>query len=305
MKRRSTLPVLCLSAMASLLPGCPPAPPPVNVVLGEISYIVLEPEVTCEELRREYDVEYLPLAQTPADVGLPFEEQRIPASTGHTVRTWYMPARLDRGTIVISSGNAGPASCYLFAARLLHDNGWSVAMYDYQGFGESSGEPSIDALKPDLEAVLRMALQRSGRARVTLMGISLGSVPTIAVAVQQPGRVNAVVLDSPVAMEAQARRFAFALGDTDAILAGIDPALITEKTIRDLHTPLLVFAHGRDFVTPERTVDALYAAAPGPKQLVTFPQLGHVLGQFFDTDEYVSNLDRFLWAVWEHERPGE
>ncbi len=51
-----------------LASGCAPADPPSKQeVLERLSGVMLDPEATCEELKRRFGVEYLPTAETPAD----------------------------------------------------------------------------------------------------------------------------------------------------------------------------------------------------------------------------------------------
>lgn len=273
---------------------------PWEVVSG-LSDIVLEPEGSCEELRRAFGLEgILPLADNPGQIGLDYEEHWLPTVDGEVLRTWYMPTKLDRGLVIVSSGAVGPMTCQLYTARLLARNGWSVVLYEYEGFGESSGQPDLETLGPNLETVVDWALGYTDREQATLMGISLGSIPSVTVAVERPGVANGVILDSPVAFGTEIERFGFIVGgQTGAVIGQLSPGLVTDTMIRWLDAPLLVFLHERDTVTTPASVEMLYELAPtSDKLLVRFPDLGHVRGQFFDTDLYTFSLESFLSRVW-------
>lgn len=264
-----------------------------------LSKIILEPRTTCEALRDDFGLNDWPVIHSPVEAGLSVEELWLPVGTSDLVRVWYLPAQPDRGTVVLSMGSAGEMACYLFLARLLIDSGWSVVMYEYRGFGLSTGEPSLMNLADDLERVVQWTRERSGREEVSLMGVSLGTIPSVAVAVRRPDWVNGVVLDSPVALGEQLERFWWLLDNpVNALITLLDPELVSESIVHRLKDPLLVFAYDRDLLTTPRTVQALFDRAPEPKQLVSFPGLTHAAGAYFDTAEYVAHLDAFLVSVW-------
>ncbi|MFH1746927.1 MAG: alpha/beta fold hydrolase [Planctomycetota bacterium] len=268
-------------------------------VISGLSDLILRPQDSCEKMRERFGLTYMPLAETPTDIGMDYEEHWIPVTEDVSLRVWYIPANLDRGTILYSCGNTGEMACYLYSALLLTDNGWSVVIYDYQGHGGSDGQPSLSTLSDDLEAVLEWTRAWTAREQVTLMGMSLGSIPSIAVAVGHPDAVNGVILDSPVALGAQVNRFSFAIGgQTEWLIDQLDPQLLSDTLIGWMQQPLLVFMHDSDTLTTPGTVQLLYDRAAGPKQIVHFPELGHARGQFVDTDEYIYHLEHFLNDIW-------
>lgn len=288
-----------LAAWAGLISGCIPPPlPPANEILAGLSYAIFQPETSCEELRDDFGLAGLPVANDPGEVGIDFEQVRLPMPDGESLRVWYMPAEDPRGLVIVSPGNTGSMACYLFTVRLLHNAGYSAVLYDYEGFGGSSGVPAIDTTRDNLAAVLDWALAYSGAEHVTLFGMSLGSIPSVAVAIEQPDVVNGLVLDSPVALGTEIERFRRLIrGRSDeviGVLRQVAPWLLLEDTIEQLDQPLLVYLHGQDLVTPPETVELLYDLAPGPKQLVRFDDLGHAGGQFLRTTEYTYYLETFL-----------
>jgi len=281
--------------------GCaPPALPPAAEILAGLNAVILDPGRSCEEMRSHFGLENLPLANNPADLGIAYEEFELSTPAGEVLRTWYVPAPRERGVIVVSNGSTGAMQCYLHGVWLLTQMGWTVVTYDYTGFGGSSGVASLDTLIPDLETVVAWALVHTGQSQVTLLGVSLGTMPSVAVAVRYPERVNAVVLDSPVALGDEIERYGGLLRlPVVEIIRAVDPALISENTIAALDQPLLMFVHGRDRVTPPGPARKIYERAPGPKELVEFPGLSHGMGQYLATEQYVNGIEPFLARVWE------
>lgn len=299
--KSAELVVICASVL--LHAGCA-QPTPEEIVAG-LSYAVLVPERSCEELRAAFGLEHLPLVDDPTGLGLDYEEALVPNGLGAQLRVWYIPAEGERGVVVISSGSTGTLPCFLYLPSLLHERGWSIVMYEYQGFGHSSGVADLVTLRPDLRAVLRWTVARTGRPQVTLYGQSIGSIPTIALAAERPQTVNAVVLDSPVAMGVELERFGARFAQqTRAVLMDRDPALITEEIVAQVGQPLLVFLHEQDVVTPPKSVELLFDRAAGPKELVRFPGLDHSQGLYRESETYLLHLDAFLGRVWQPAETG-
>ncbi|MEW6249468.1 MAG: alpha/beta fold hydrolase [Planctomycetota bacterium] len=309
------------------LAGCP-QPPPLpepDELHANLSYAVLQPELTCAELRESYGLEGLPVVDTPAEAGMAYTEHWIPGPEGTTLRAWYIPAPAaaaaasglagaalagaasGRGLALISCGNSGSMACYLFTARLLTERGWSAVLYEYEGFGGSTGVPSLNRLRDDLSTVLDWTLAETGLTEVTLVGISLGSIPSVAVAAVRPEAVNGVILDSPIALGAEISRFASLIGGPTRVrevIARLEPWLLSEAVIGLVQQPLLIFSHEDDPVAPPDSTRLLYDRAAGPKELVYFAGLDHAAGQFLRTETYAAHLEAFLTRVWvSHEAP--
>jgi uncharacterized protein len=275
--------------------------PPADRLARLLSFAVLQPEITCTQLRNSLQLEDLPVVETPADLGVTYDSDFVLAPNGNPLHIWYMPVADARGAVIVSSGNTGTMACYQFTAYLLTRAGYSTVMYDYEGFGASDGSPALGTLRDDLEAVLDWTRATTGQDAVSLFGISLGSIPTIAVAVDRPDAVNAVVLDSPVAMVSQIERFSGLVGGrTQQVLAALAPWpwLLTEDVIGGMRQPLLVFVHELDSVTPPSTIAMLLANTTCPKTTVLFTGLGHAAGQFRATAEYTAQLTEFLADAW-------
>lgn len=138
--------------------------------------------------------------------------------------------------------------------------GSSLLLLDYRGYGKSEGKPSERGLYADAAAAYAF-LQSNGYEanQIILHGESLGTAVAVDLAIQQP--CAGVVLEAPLAsvskMAAQ-------------VLPGLGPLLVkgfdTERKIARLHAPLLILHGDRDEVVPFAQGQAVFAAAPEPKQ---------------------------------------
>ncbi|TVU32878.1 hypothetical protein EJB05_24641, partial [Eragrostis curvula] len=160
------------------------------------------------------------------------EARRLRTKRGTEVVAMYVRQRAAKLTLLYSHGNAADlGQMYeLFVELSAHLNvnlmgyartlfrgwlGWDwigmgqIAMrldasdlamlYDYSGYGQSSGKPSEQNTYADIEAVYRCLVETYGASEenIILYGQSVGSGPTLDLASQLP-RLRAVVLHSPI-----------------------------------------------------------------------------------------------------------
>lgn len=82
------------------------------------------------------------IALTPSAIGLEYEDVRFTASDGERIAAWFVPAVNARGTVVMCHGNGGNIGDRLHSIELFHNLGVNVLIFDYRGYGNSSGKPS-------------------------------------------------------------------------------------------------------------------------------------------------------------------
>ena len=87
----------------------------------------------------------------------------------------------DAITLIVSHGNALDAAMFVPFGRRLRDTlGVNIVLYDYSGYGVSTGKPGVRGVYADLEAVVDwcVVVKEFEPARIVLYGQSIGSAPT-------------------------------------------------------------------------------------------------------------------------------
>jgi fermentation-respiration switch protein FrsA (DUF1100 family) len=79
---------------------------------------------------------------TPSQLGLNYEIFSLPTDDGVTVSGWFVHGPSTERVMLFCHGNAGNMSDRLDTLRILVDLGYSVAIFDYRGYGQSSGKPT-------------------------------------------------------------------------------------------------------------------------------------------------------------------
>ena len=230
---------------------------------------------------------------TPESVGLAFEPFAVQARDGETVRGWFVPGIPGRPTVLFCHGNSSNISsrAHLAAVAVWRDLGLSCAVFDYRGFGASSGFPSERGTYLDVEAVWDyLVRQRSIPPReIAVWGRSLGGGPASHLALRQP-RCRILVLESTfISMH----RLVFRLVPLLPAPLALRVRYPVRERVRRLRCPLLVMHSPQDETVPFSHGLAIIRAAPGPKH---FTELrgGHNFGFLESADRYRDAVRRHL-----------
>lgn len=283
--------------LAGLLSGCIPLIPE-DKFLDVASSVAMAPEKTCDVLKVEFGLPTVTTVSYPDEIGLTFSEHRIPISETDTLRAWFLPAQEERGVVVLSYGAVGEMACYLLIANELVARGWSVAMYDYSGFGGSDGKQSLTALNRDGYAAIDWAREFSHHERVVLFGVSLGTIPSTAYAAEYPDRVAAIVIDGPISLAAEVESFSILLGLQPRRYAALfEPPLLIEHNLPRVTAPTLAFLYGQDPSVSATKIPAILSEAQAAVTWHEFTGLDHARGPYHAEHEYFAQLETFLAAV--------
>ncbi|CAE8683672.1 unnamed protein product [Polarella glacialis] len=221
---------------------------------------------------------------------------------------------------------------------LVADGFANVLLVDYRGFGWSDGDASMLSIRRDAEdtfQALTSIFSDCGRqfpaGPVVVMGRSIGALCALHLSVLHIKKVDALVLDSPVAchwpMESIDssvwQALSSALGPAALAAAGrqllLCPCCSTAEAktaqsgresccldpqdlISCLDMPLLMINGTRDIVCPREQAAALFHASPSlSKELLWLPGRGH--NEVMACEEYWTALKRFLARLRNHELP--
>lgn len=212
------------------------------------------------------------IEQTPAQAGLAYRELAFEAEDGERLHGW----RLDRrsapiGHVLLCHGNGGNIGDRVLFAALLTAAGFDVVLFDYRGYGRSSGRPSEQGTYRDARAALACLLAQPGveASRMLLLGESLGGAVAVDLALAHPP-AGLVLVSAFTNIRAMARlHYPFIPA---ALVPDAYPSL---RRIGDLRAPLLVLHAEGDEVVPLSHARDLFEAAPEPKRIRTLPGVGH------------------------------
>ncbi len=263
-----------------------------------------------------------PVGPVPAE--LPGAEAvEIPSASGSVLRGWWdAGSRPSGGAVVLMHGIRADRLVLVQRARVLHDHGFSVLLFDLQAHGESPGRRitfgKLEAL--DAAAAVGFVRQRVPGARVGAIGLSLGGAG--APLGPKPLDVDALVLESvfPDIGAALANRLRAGLGPLAGAL--LTPLLVPAfklllppilgaraselrpiDRIGGVVAPLLIASGTADRLTTMAETEALFERAPEPKRLWAVDGAAHADLERFSPDRYWETILPFLCVHLRTSRP--
>jgi fermentation-respiration switch protein FrsA (DUF1100 family) len=211
---------------------------------------------------------------TPKDAGLPFEDVSLEVEKGVTVHGWFIKARAEPSvaTVLFSHGNAGNIAYRLDRVAFLRSIGADFFLYDYRGFGKSTGEPDEEGTYRDGRAAYDYLVntRKIDPGRIVLMGESLGCAITIQLAMER--KAAGVVLEAPFA---SIRHMAAAVYPFLPVGPFVRTRYDNLAKVARINAPLFI-AHGAlDTLIPTSQGRMVFDAAIEPKQFLAVEGAQH------------------------------
>jgi uncharacterized protein len=227
---------------------------------------------------------------TPGDVGLAYETLTLKTEDGEQLHGWFVPHQQARGVVILFHGNAGNISHRLEYLSMFQRLGLSTLIFDYRGYGRSTGKPSEKGLYRDAEAAWKLVVGERGipADRIVLLGESLGGAVAAWLAARE--RPAALILASVFT----------SVPDMGSELYPWLPIgwlarmrYDTQAALKDVTCPVLVAHSPDDEIVPYRHGRALFEAASGPKAFLELAG-GHNEGFLFVRPDWVAGVAGFL-----------
>ena len=211
------------------------------------------------------------LQTSPARLGAPFEELRIPSGSGAErgdLHAWWIPAeQTGAPTVLYLHGNSRNISYNLENALRYRALGSNLLLVDYRGYGKSTGgKPSEAKVYEDAEAAWQYLVKQRGvkPQQLFIYGHSLGGAVAIDLALRHPEAAGLITESTFTSMQA--------MGELkyDFLPAGLllNQRFESLQKITQLKVPLLLIHGTWDQKVPVGMAQQLFEAAPQPKTLV-------------------------------------
>jgi len=220
----------------------------------------------------------------------------VPVGAGISISCRFYPFRDDAPCILFFHGNGEVACDYDQVAPLYHEQGISLFVADYRGYGLSDGEPTFSSMMSDAEAIfdffVKSVKTRNRDVPLFLMGRSLGSHSAVALASRYPERVKGLILESGSANVARLLRwlgFPLAQQATDLEEAAM-------ARIHSLTLPVLII-HGEcdSLIPPTEATTFFETVGSKDKRLVLIPGGTHNDVMLVGLEQYFSAIKEFVF----------
>lgn len=248
--------------------------------------------------------------QTPADLGMTYEEVSVTTADNLTLRGWYIPSQ-NRAAIILLHPLAANRLATLAGAKMLAQHGYGLMLLDLRAHGASDGEvfPYGGPEAQDLRAVITYLQNRPDldAARIGVMGWSLGGQVGILAAAYLP-EIKAVVADGPGATALEdwppPRTFGewlyvpvdIAFYQVMPLYTGVTTPLSIKQAIAQI-APRPTLLISADFELEKHRLEYFINAAQEPKSLWVVPGANHIEGLSQSPQAYEEKVVRFFEAA--------
>ncbi len=175
-----------------------------------------------------------------------------------------------RASLLICHGIGETVQHYLGVQQILAANGVASLVFDYSGYGRSSGFFSSEQAERDAISAFHSLERLTAPLPVSILGFSLGSGVAGAILTRVPA--HRLVL---CAGFTSLRKAAVSIGIPKAFASLVPPIWNAEEALRACPTPLLVVHGEKDRLFPVRMAEELAAFRAGDCELVVVPNLAH------------------------------
>jgi fermentation-respiration switch protein FrsA (DUF1100 family) len=197
---------------------------------------------------------------------------RLTTADGLTLGAWFVPAEPGDVTVLVANGNGGNRTHRASLAAALRDEGLSVLLFDYRGYGGNPGDPTEAGLALDVRAARDYLVSDLGirQDRLIYFGDSLGGAVVTELALAHPPA--GLLLRSPFTELADTAAEHYPFLPVRLLLKDRFPVV---EHVRRIRVPTVVVYGSADSVVPPEQSRAVADAAAGPVTTVEIRGADH------------------------------
>jgi len=254
-----------------------------------------------------------PIYLSPGGFGLPQEDVEFASADGTLLRGWWVGVEGCQTVFVMSHGYLMNRCELAPLATYMAQFGCSSLLYDFRAHGKSGGKKSGLGWteRADVAAAATFARSRAPKARVVLLGSSMGSAASAFALAEDPALADALILDSAYSRLPQAisgwwrflggRVLSFFLTPSVVLaapLAGFNPFRPdVAKALSAIKAPVLILHGDRDNLATVAEANRNEAACGGETTVVWFEKCGHSEGRWLQPEKYNEAVREFMRRV--------
>ena len=232
----------------------------------------------------------------PGQVGLTYEDIYVRTADKENIHGWFIPAESSKGVLLFCHGNAGNISHRLESIQIFNQLSLDVLIFDYRGFGKSSGSPDEEGTYKDAAAIWQYLTtpREYTQTEIIIFGRSLGS--GVASWLARQHRPSALILESSYT----------SLPDLGKKIYPFFPVRLlsryqypTMENLQYINCPVLFIHSKSDEIIPYNLGLKNYQSAAEPKQFLEIKG-SHNDGFLVSGEYYVNSIREFLSPYIHH-----
>lgn len=237
--------------------------------------------------------------RTPDTAIYNVEEINFKSSNGNTLNGWFLKPKTNqiKATVLQLHGNGGNISYQYQFAEPLVKAGYQVMVFDYQGYGKSTGKPSQEKVLEDGDSALNYIKQREDvkNTKLILFGQSLGGHLSCVVAAKNNEKIDALIIEGSFSGH---KTMAVYVGGLNGAPPWVARLLVPSKYealdyIGKVTVPKLIIHSTEDQTCPFFMSSDLYEKANGKKEFWEIKG-GHIAASRLYPKEFVAHFDKLI-----------
>lgn len=222
------------------------------------------------------------------------------SSNGNTLNGWFLKPKTGipiKATVLQLHGNGGNISYQYQFAKPLVEAGYQVMVFDYEGYGNSTGTPSQEKVLDDGISALNYVKTRADTKdkKLILFGQSLGGHLSSVVAAKEGSKIDALVIEGAFSGH---ELMAMYVGKQHGAPRWLARLLVRTKYegidyIDKVTVPKLIIHSTEDATCPFYMGKDLYEKATGKKEFWEIKG-GHIMASHLYPKEFVEHFDKLL-----------
>ncbi|MDD2195982.1 MAG: alpha/beta fold hydrolase [Bacteroidales bacterium] len=196
-----------------------------------------------------------------------------------------------KATLLFLHGNGGNILSYLSLVFPFVKMGYQAFIFDYSGYGFSSGKPNRGNVLSDANAAVELISQRSDveSTMLLLYGQSLGGHLAPTVANMNSKAIDGVILEG--AFSSHKDIAAHSVGFIGRLM--VREAYPAKTAVKNLHKPILIIHSINDSVIPASMAKQLFENANEPKDYFEIDEC-HICGPLYYADEIDKRISKLM-----------
>ena len=242
----------------------------------------------------------LTINTTPNELGMSYEDVWLPVTTpeGNIEKVhgwWINPNTYPEKVLLYLHGIGGNVSYNLSTVQTYYDQGYSILIIDYRGYGLSKGQfPREAEIYRDAQVAWDYLTQERQikPQNIFIYGHSLGGAVAINLAVSQPDAAGVIVENTFTSM--------MDMVDHSGCIYQLFPSklLLHQRfdslgKLSSLQVPLLLIHGTSDRTVPHTMSETLFQSANVPKKLLLVEDADHNNISAISPEKYINSLQAF------------
>ncbi len=224
----------------------------------------------------------------PSNWDLPYKDIQFLTPDGQKLHGWFFPLSGKSSVLIFCHGNAGNISHRIENIKFLVKKDISVFIFDYRGYGLSSGRPSEKGIYIDGIAAYDYLteIEKISPDKIAIFGRSLGGAVAIEMALQRKARC--LIIESTFTSTKNVSKTIFPFFIFSPFLPHHYNSILK---IGDVSVPKLIIHGKNDKIIPFTMGKKLFEHATGKKVFLPIYGAGH-------NDTYVVGGEDYFEAIF-------